>query len=196
MKKSPLKRKTPLKRGNGLRRTSGLSKRSRGQNASKTRQSEADLQREYGIPPTPSGRAQKLRWKGIRGIVWYWLSVYTRKRDAAKYGKCISCDFHSSDWRDYDAGHYIAVSRSPGMCFEEKGINAQCKRCNSPIWTPDASIPYGKELNRRFQYNIADELYERSWIITPLPGEIELRRLATHYKELANKQWDELILDV
>lgn len=172
MKKSPLRRKTALGRKNTAT----------GQKSGKKKHTKADLNREWGIPANYS-----LRWTGIRGVVWYWMSRYVRMRDAKKYGKCISCNFRSDAWTDYDAGHYVAVSRSLGLSLELVGVNGQCKKCNNPRWTPDASIPYAVELDKRYGEGTAKKLYERSRGINKLPSELELIAMAKDYKKLAEE---------
>lgn len=120
------------------------------------KQTKADFNRTFGIPPE-----HKLRWVGLTGVAWYFLSILRRNEDAKKYGKCVSCEA-KLDWDQGDGGHFISVSRSPGMKLQEDNVYLQCKRCNNPSWVPDASIPFGAEIDRRFYPGKAKELYDQS----------------------------------
>lgn len=97
-----------------------------------------------GIPST--------RYTGIKGCLWTIFSRYTRKRDFQLYdGQCVSCRRRLDDWKDGDAGHYVSVTRGNALTmWHEQNVNLQCKRCNNPDWSPDSSIPYGIEVDRRY----------------------------------------------
>jgi hypothetical protein len=47
------------------------------------------------------------RYKGAKGKYWPLFSDYIRGRDFKAYGRCISCDKPVTDWREFDAGHFI-----------------------------------------------------------------------------------------
>ncbi len=103
-----------------------------------------------------------MRYKGNKGKFWKVFSQFIRMRDYYKYGTCVSCGLPLAHWKLCDAGHYIAAGHCGfGLLFDEKNVNAQCKRCNNPKWTPDASVGYKYELDRRFGEGTADSLYER-----------------------------------
>lgn len=104
------------------------------------------------------------RYGGMKGVLWTIFSRYVRKRDFIKYhGKCVSCRAYLQDWKDGDAGHYIAAGRCGlGLLFDEKNVHLQCKQCNCPDFTPDASIPFGYEIDKRLGEGTKDELYRRS----------------------------------
>lgn len=113
--------------------------------------------------PTIQG-IKATRYVGIKGVLWAIFSKYIRKRDFLRYnGKCVSCPSMLDDWKKGDAGHYISVSRGNfDTLFDEKNVALQCKKCNNPSWTPDASIPFARELDRRYGEGTADELFKRS----------------------------------
>ena len=60
-------------------------------------------------------------------------SRYIRLRDcllttgSPLWGECISCG-HTFEYHDLDAGHF--VPKRANNYFSEKGVNAQCKKCN------------------------------------------------------------------
>lgn len=110
------------------------------------KQTEADLKRSWGIDPK-----HQLRYSGIAGIYWYYLSIQVRQEDFKKYkGKCVSCNTVLESWRDGDCGHFLA-SGNGGFAtrFMRRNLSLQCKRCNNPSWTPDAPAFYAVELDKR-----------------------------------------------
>lgn len=133
-------------------------------------ESEADLKRRYDIPVS-----KKLRWKGLEGVAWYFLSLKVRKEEAEKYGRCVSCPA-PLNWNEGDCGHYVAVSRSPGMKLHRSNVALQCRRCNNPRWVPDASIPFAAELDRRYGKGFAAKLYEQSRKYNAPLSKLELER--------------------
>jgi len=132
--------------------------------------------------PTIHGVKSTRRWVGAKGTLWAIFSMYVRKRDFIKYGgRCISCPRILEDWRGNDAGHYISVTRGNNLTlFHEKNVNLQCKKCNNPTMTPDASIPYRHELERRWGEGTADELWgllnQHSQAMTQLETYREIER--------------------
>lgn len=112
----------------------------------KKKQTEADLKREWGLEAK-----QQLRYKGIAGIYWTYLSRQVRQEDFEEYGgKCVSCRVRLESWRDGDCGHLVA-SGSGGFAtrFLRANLALQCKRCNKPSWCPDAPLYFALEVDRR-----------------------------------------------
>jgi hypothetical protein len=67
------------------------------------------------------------RYKGLKGKYWTLLSEYIRRRDFQRYGTCISCGKAVSDWREFDAGHFIpAGSGGFSLLFDERNLNGEC----------------------------------------------------------------------
>ena len=137
-----------------------------------------EWKREFDIPTK-----HQFRWKGVRGVVWFFLSLKVRLRDAKKYGTCVACS-KPLKWDEGFGGHYIAVARAPGLLsIDEKNVHLECNRCNNPSWVPDSSIPFGAELNKRYGKGFAEKLYERSKKSEPLPSELQLVRIAWKLKK-------------
>ena len=111
------------------------------------KQTKADFKREWGIDPS-----HKLRYNGLKGIYWYYFSIWRRISDFRKYdGRCISCPTRLTHWREGDCGHYIAAGHCGfRLLFEPLNCNLQCRRCNNPAWSPDAAAFYGTELDERY----------------------------------------------
>lgn len=54
---------------------------------------------------------------------------YARRRDCMNGGaNCISCGLWF-DYEDLDGGHFMPTT-VPGVRFDERNINAQCRKCN------------------------------------------------------------------
>ncbi len=134
--------------------------------------------------PTIMG-VKSRRWVGIKGCLWAIFSDYIRLRDFIEYGgKCVSCNHRVEHWKDADPGHFISVtSGNFETCFAEDNVHLQCKRCNNPTWTPDASLPYRVELDRRLGKGTADKIIARSKLPAKAYSTLEYGRAITHYKE-------------
>lgn len=151
-------------------------------------------QRKKLMPKTASPKKVKYptilgikgsRYTGIKGVLWTIFSRYIRKRDFILHnGRCVSCPRVVVDWKLADPGHYVSVSRGNFRnIFSEKGVNLQCKRCNNPEWTPDASIPYALELDRRYGAGTADQIRLESEGYAGSYSEIEYMQQIEIYKE-------------
>lgn len=111
------------------------------------KQTDADLKREWGLLPT-----QTLRYKGIAGVYWHYLSLQVRHEDFEKYGgKCVSCPVRLETPHHGDCGHLVA-SGSSGFAtrFLRQNLALQCKPCNNPKWRPDAPAFYALEVEKRW----------------------------------------------
>lgn len=121
----------------------------------------ADLKRKWNVPVKVD-----LRYKGIAGIYWYWLSRQVREDDFKKYhGKCVSCKAVTSDWHNWDCGHFVASGQGGFLTrFLRQNLALQCKKCNNPMWTPDAPAFYAVELDRRWGQGTAEGLLDMKGI--------------------------------
>lgn len=125
------------------------------------------------------------RYTGLKGVLWAIFSMYTRKRDFIRYnGRCVSCGTIVNDWKEFDAGHYVSVTRGNSWSlFCEENVHGQCKRCNNPSWTPDASIPFAYELDRRCGKGTAEMIYTKSQEYAGSYSELEYMQKIEHYKQ-------------
>lgn len=128
------------------------------------------------------------RYTGLKGDYWTLFSEYIRRRDWLKYGTCICCEKVIEEWKFADAGHYVAAGNGGfGLLFDEQNVNLQCKRCNNPKWSPDASIPYGINLDKRYGKGTAKKLWARkykttkAWSDLEYEKEIEVLKAKLHY---------------
>ncbi len=138
--------------------------------------------------PTVLG-IKSTRYTGLKGCLWAIFSMYTRKRDFILYnGRCVSCTAVLNDWKDGDAGHYVSVTRGNfWSLFFEGNVHLQCKKCNNPDWTPDASIPMAYEIDRRLGKGTADMIYKKSQEYAGSYSELEYMREIERYKLLFAK---------
>ena len=128
------------------------------------KKTKVDLWREYELerPPKP-------RYTGRKGIYWYVLSQYIRQRDYKAFeGQCVDmCGKVASDWREFDAGHYVSAGQGGfGLLFDEQNVNGQLKGCNNPTFSPNSLIGYTKGIDKRYGEGTADVLYNRRHEIT------------------------------
>jgi hypothetical protein len=106
-------------------------------------------------------------------------SEYIRLRDSDSNGycRCISCGaIHH--WKECDAGHYVNRSHMSTR-FDEKNVNAQCRRCNR--FDEGNQIGYTKGLIRKYGSGIINELDVKKHSVSKITrAEYEL--LINHYK--------------
>lgn len=124
-----------------------------------------------------------MRYKGIKGKFWDIFSQYIRLRDWYKYGTCVSCYKHIEHWKEADAGHYIAASKGGfALLFNEDNVHLQCKHCNNPTWSPDSSVGYGFELERRLGVGTTKRLYDMKKLVTKEWSKLEYAQKIAEYK--------------
>jgi len=108
---------------------------------------------------------------------WQWCSKYIRLRDALDYCKrtktdisqfssignlpvnCCTCNKVISSWKYADAGHYFGrgLGGGSGAYFDERNINAQCKRCNG--FKGGNIQVYDEFMLQRWGQGVIDELF-------------------------------------
>ena len=148
-------------RAKGIRRATRGSKRpsKRSKPKKRAKTTEADLKRQWGVPVKT-----QLRYKGIKGIMWYWTSISVRQRDMELFnGECIDmCGKFAENWWDFDAGHFIPASNCGfGLLFDRKNLHGQLKACNNPRFSPHSPIGYALGLDKRYGAGTAAALFKR-----------------------------------
>jgi hypothetical protein len=113
-----------------------------------------------------------------------WFSKYVRIRDADSDGiiHCISCG-RPVLWKHADAGHFVKRQHMT-LRFNEKNVNAQCKRCNWPEQGNDTG--YAKGLDRKYGPGTAEKLMILKNGSHHL-GQFELKIIAKHYRNRFNE---------
>ena len=113
-----------------------------------------------------------------------WFSKYIRARDADANGivRCISCgDPHH--WSKCDAGHFIKRQHM-SLRFNEKNVNAQCRKCN---WLEQGNdIGYAKGLMKKYGPGII-EYFEIARRQTHKLSKFELGVIAANYRQKFNE---------
>lgn len=107
-------------------------------------------------------------------------NLYARLRDCSgKNGaNCISCGV----WKEYgelQGGHFIPTTSS-AIRFDERNINAQCKRCN--LWLSGNSRHYLKAMVIKYGQEVVDELEAKEFVPKKWTEE-ELLGLSRYYSD-------------
>lgn len=119
------------------------------------KKNESDLKREWLVPMVP------LRYVGLRGIYWYWLSRDVRKSEWEKYnGECITCLVPLATWEEGQCGHILASA----FCGEYLRLNRinltlQHAKCNNPRFSPHAGVANAININKRHGDGYIESLY-------------------------------------
>jgi len=172
MKQSKLKSKTRLKQNPLKKGQKGTKVKSKRKKLTK-RRTQADEKREWNIDPKTN-----LRYKGLRGIFWYWLSRDVRESEWKKYGHCITCLEPIENWWKADCGHILPASNcGEYLRFHRENLTIQHKKCNNPRFTPDAGIRNGINMDKRHGAGTIAELYEMKKIEKKSPSQEEYRQL-------------------
>lgn len=129
-----------------------------------------NLRKKWGLSQT-----QKLRYQGLAGVYWHYLSLHVRKEDFTTYGgKCVSCDRKLEHWREGDCGHLIAAGKSGfALRFRRENLALQCKKCNSPRISPDAGVFFALETDKRWGQGTAEMLAKLRYAPAHEPTEQE-----------------------
>jgi hypothetical protein len=101
-------------------------------------------------------------WLGTKARKKYWtlFSEYVRRRDFIQFGCCISCGKPISDWREFDAGHFIAAgSGGFALLFDERNVNGECQYDNA--FNQNHLLLYRRKLDTRYGTGTADAFEER-----------------------------------
>ncbi len=128
----------PLKRSKSLptRSSPGKMKNRTTRRKRPPKKTEIGLWREWLVPDTAYHR-----FKGLRGVYWYWLSKQIRQEDWEKYGVCITCLEPIEVWQQADCGHILPSSNcGEYLRFFRLNLTIQHKKCNNPRFTPNAGV--------------------------------------------------------
>jgi Bacteriophage Lambda NinG protein len=114
------------------------------------------------------------RYKGLKGKYWTYFSEYVRRRDFIQFGSCISCGKPVSDWRQFDAGHFISAGGGGfALLFDERNVNGECQYDNA--FNQNHLLLYRRGLDARYGPGTADALEERY--------------RDSHFKGTTTKEW-------
>ncbi len=114
-------------------------------------------------------------YKDIKGKYWTLFSEYIRRRDFTAYGRCISCGKPVSDWREFDAGHFVSAGGGGfALLFDERNVNGECQADNA--FNQNHLLLYRRGPDARYGARSADALEERY--------------RDSHFKGKTTKEWN------
>lgn len=193
--KRPQKRlkRVPMKKGlSTLKRpvqgrTGGFAKKPKKKKSKSSK--DLELRREWLLP---TGYNHKLRYVGLRGIYWYWLSRDVRKTEWEKWnGECITCLVPLATWEEGQCGHMVASSEcGEFLRFNRKNLALQHAKCNNPRFNPNAGARNAVHYDMRYGQGAWDRLYALRKVECKNPKQEEYRELIRalpSYQEAVDK---------
>lgn len=122
----------------------------------KKKLTQKEIWAQYGLL-----KPQNPRYTGLKGIYWHVVSEFVRRRDFALWkGACISCGKRASNWKQYQAGHFVAAGTGGfALLFDLKNISAECGYCNG--FDENHLIGYERNLDARYGKGTAQKLKDR-----------------------------------
>lgn len=143
----------------------------------KRKKTKIDLCREWLLPYdyNPSN----LRYTGLRGIYWYWLSRDVRKSEWEKWKTlCLTCLQPIASWEEGDCGHVIAARRcGEFLRFNRRNLTIQHKKCNNPRFSPMAAVFNALNYDKRYGIGAFEELLTLTKKEAKEPTQEEYRQL-------------------
>jgi len=121
--------------------------------------------------------------KKLKDRAWKVFSLYIRLRDCIKTtgsrlrGECITCDA-TLPIEDLQAGHFIPGRHNANL-FSEKGVNAQCRRCN--LFLGGNPLVYRRAIVEMYGDGYDEILEEEARVIKKLNTQ-ELKDIINIYK--------------
>lgn len=159
----------------GIKRKPVIIGRRKRLKTTKRKRTQSDLKREWLIPV----QSFHLRYSGLRGVYWYWLSREVRKEEWEKWeGKCLTCLVPLETWQEGQCGHVVPSS----MCGEFLRLNKinltiQHSKCNNPRFRPDAPALNAIHYDERFGQGAWQRLYDMRKTEAKEPRQEEYRNL-------------------
>lgn len=121
----------------------------------------------------------------LKAKAWRIFSEYIRRRDADPQGycRCVTCGVRAQ-WHQLQAGHFLR-SRSKGILFDERGVHAQCDRCNRLEGHGD---DYWVFMETRYGRDVIEELRELKWQGGSWTQD-ELKAVIKHFEKKLQELW-------
>lgn len=132
------------------------------------------LKREWLIPD-----GAWMRYVGLQGVYWYWLSRDVRKEEWNRWGGlCITCEKPIRHWLNGQCGHIIAVRDCKEFLkFNRQNLTIQHPHCNDNEMTPMAAALNLRNYDKRYGAGAWDSLWEMRNIKAKPYSQKELREL-------------------
>lgn len=138
------------------------------------KRTEADLKREWLVQSN-----YPLRYVGLRGIYWYWLSRDVRKSEWEKWnGECITCLVPLETWEEGQCGHILASAFcGEYLRFNRINLTLQHSKCNNPRFSPHAGVANAINIDKRHGAGYMESLYSLRKKECKTPTQDEYRAL-------------------
>lgn len=151
--------------------------RNRSQNApgrKKRKKTIVDLWRLWLVPD----KAYR-RYKGLRGIYWYWLSRDVRKSEWLRWDKlCLTCALPVEAWEQGQCGHIIPSDGcGEYLRFSRLNLCLQHPGCNANHIQKLASALNAINYDKRYGAGSWQKLYEMRKFNVKEPSQEEYRQL-------------------
>ncbi len=152
----------------------------------KPRKTEIGLWREWLVPDNAYHR-----YKGLRGIFWYWLSRDVRQSEWEKWDKlCLTCLEPVENWEDGQCGHIVASAGcGEYLRFNKINLTLQHGHCNNPRFTPMGAALNAINYNLRHGTGAYEKLLTMRKIEAKEPRKSEypdlIRSLSSYQSRLA-----------
>lgn len=123
--------------------------------------------------------------KKAKKEAWVQFSLYIRTRDCLRttgsplYGECFTCNA-SLPISQLQAGHFISGRHNANL-FSERGVHAQCKRCN--CLEHGRQLEYRRQIIKLYGEGADLELEREAQEIRKYTVD-ELENLTNRYKEM------------
>jgi hypothetical protein len=97
--------------------------------------------------------------KSLRRKAWELMSLHTRKSaaDHTDQCHCVTCGTYDH-WKNFDAGHYIHISKQHPLSYDERNVHPQCRSCN---YFKHKGVEYANFMYKAYGPKVVDELIER-----------------------------------
>jgi len=147
------------------------------------------LKREWLVPTTAW-----MRYKGLRGIYWFWLSIEVRKTEWEKYKVCITCLEPLATWQEGQCGHILASSYcGEFLRLNRMNLTIQHAKCNNPKFSPHAGVANAVNIDKRHGVGYMERLYSLRKTECKEPTQDEYRaliRALPSYQEAVSNSGD------
>ena len=122
----------------------------------KPRKTEIGLWREWFVPD-----GAYRRYRGLKGIYWYYFSKTIRTRDYEEHGGlCMTCLMPVEKGSDQCGHLFPAKDCGFGLLFHPLNNHLQHSKCNNPRLTPSAGILNTLNITKRYGVGTIEMLAE------------------------------------
>lgn len=151
----------------------------------KKKQTKKDKLRQWGLPESFQWHHLRYKQPYQKGVLWFFVSLFVRKRDVKKYGKCVATG-KPITMETCDAGHFCpAANCGRDLLFDLKNIHAELKSSNA--FDSGHLIGYRKGLVERYGEAHVQDLEDRY---------LTYRQCKTPQKDFTVAEYEEKIREI